>query len=246
MVNVTRELAAIRAALRRLQTRARVDQLRARAMAAGRKVPSRRVRRQFSVARINAALSRATSIRDAARRLGCAHTTISRHTSPAVQDALRRRGLRWTPAKLLLGLDRDIVLARSRGWSAHRIAAGFLLDVRDVRKVLQEADMGTPGRGRARPKRCPGMRMDVVTRREEPCDRMLPPGKAKRCPECRVYARRRRAVRQRVARWQAQNCLESPRVPTVLPVPPDLPQILGGLGGGSLPTLRPHSLPFPC
>ena len=159
--------------MRRAQRRARVDRLRARAIAAGRKVPPRRVRRRFSVARINAALPRATSIRDAARRLGCAHTTISRHTSPAVQEALRRRGLRWTPAKLLPGVDRDIVLARSRGSSARRIAGGLSLDMRDVRKVLREAGMGTPRRGPARPKRCPGVRMDVVTRREEPCDRML-------------------------------------------------------------------------
>ena len=205
MVDVAREMAEIKATLRRAQRRARVEGLRARAMSAGRTVPPRKVRRQFSVARINAALARATSIRDAARRLGCAHTTISRHASPAVQEALRRRGLRWTPAKLLLGVDRDIVLARSRGWSARRIASALSLDVRDVRKVLREAGMGTPRRGPARPKRCPGLRMDVVTRREEPCDRMLPPGKAKRCPECREYARKRRAVRLRVARWQAQN-----------------------------------------
>ena len=205
MVNVTRELAAIRAAMRRAQTRARANQLRARAMAAGRKVPPRRARRQFSVARINAVLARATSIRDAARRLGCAHTTISRHTSPAVQKALRRRGFRWTPAKLLPGVERDVVLARSRGRSARRIACGFSLDVRDVRKVLRGAGMETPRRGPARPKRCPGVRMDVVTRREELCDRMLPRGKAKRCPECRDYARKRWAVRLRVARWQAQN-----------------------------------------
>ena len=196
MVDVAREIAEIRATMRRTQRRARVDGLRARAIAAGREVPPRRARRRFSVSRINAVLARATSIRDAARRLGCTHTTVSRHTSPAVQEALRRRGLRWTPAKLLAGVDRDIVLARSRGWSAHRIAGGFSLDVRDVRKVLREAGMGTPRRGPARPKRCPGVRMDAVTRREEPCNRMLPPRKAKRCPECRDYARRRRAVRE--------------------------------------------------
>ena len=43
-------------------------------------------------------------------------------SAPTVQEALRYRGLRWTPAKLMLGVDRDIVLARSRGWSARRIA----------------------------------------------------------------------------------------------------------------------------
>ena len=124
MVDVAREIAEIRATMRRAQRRARVDQLRARALAAGRKVPPPRARRRFSVARINAALAQATSIRSAARRLGCAHTTISRHASPAVQEALRRQGLRWTPAKLLLGVDRDIVLARSRGWSAAGSLAG--------------------------------------------------------------------------------------------------------------------------
>ena len=113
MVDVAREIAEIRATMRRAQRRARLDQLRARAIAAARKVPPRNARRRFSVARINAVLARATSIRDAARRLGCAHTTISRHTSPTVQEALRHRGLRWTPAKLLPGVDRDIVLAHT-------------------------------------------------------------------------------------------------------------------------------------
>ena len=185
MVDVAREIAEIRATMRRAQRRARVDQLRARAIAAGRKVPPRRARRRFSVARINAVLARATSIRDAARRLGCAHTTISRQTSPTVQEALRRRGLRWTPAKLMPGVDRDIVLARLRGWLARRIGCGLSLE---VRKVLREAGMGSPRRGPARPKRCPGVRMDVVTRREEPCDRMLPPGRAKRWSQCRFFA----------------------------------------------------------
>ena len=64
MVDVAREIAEIRATMRRAQRRARVDWLRARAIAAGRKVPPRRARRRFSVARINAALARATSIRD--------------------------------------------------------------------------------------------------------------------------------------------------------------------------------------
>ena len=214
MVDIAREIAEIRATMCRAQRRARVDPLRARAIAAGRKVPPRRARRRFSVARINAVLARATSIRDAARRLGCAHTTISRHTSPTVQEALQRRGLRWTPAKLMPGVDRDIVLARLRGWSARRIACGLSLDVRDARKVLREAGMGSPRRGPARPKRCPGVRMDVVTRREEPCDRMLPPGRAKRCLECRDYARKRQAVRLKVARWQAQNAAEKGAVLT--------------------------------
>ena len=154
MVDVAREIAELRATMRRAQRRARVGLLRARAIAAGRKVPPRRARRRFSVARINAVLARATSIRDAARRLGCAHTTISRPTSPTVQEALRRRGLRWTPAKLMPGVDRDIVLARLRGWSARRIGCGLSLEVRDVRKVLREAGMGSPRRGPARPKRC--------------------------------------------------------------------------------------------
>ena len=98
MVDVAREIAEIRETMRRAQRRARVDQLRARAIAAGRKVPPRRARRRFSVARINAVLGRATRIRDAARRFETGVEEAGDERAAEVVRGLRRDpGLRGPP-----------------------------------------------------------------------------------------------------------------------------------------------------
>ena len=153
--------------------------------------------------RIVRAVAGADSLREAARRLGCAPSTLSRNTDPRVREAVRRFRCspppRWFP-----GDQRAMAMRYGAGWSLARIAAGYGCEVRHVRDVLRACgvEFAAP---KARPKPCPGERLSLETERRERCGVMLPAGRVKRCPDCRRQARQERRVRLRLARWEARG-----------------------------------------
>ena len=166
--------------------------------------PRRRaVSRRYSRRRILRALVNAHSLREAARRLDCAPSTLSRNTDPRVREAVRR--FRRAPAPDWWPGDKHQIATRyGLGESLRRIAGSYGCAPRHIRDVLREADneFATPT---PRPKPCPGRRINPSTGQREFCGVMLPAGRVKRCPECRDHARRERRLRLRLARWEARR-----------------------------------------
>ena len=162
----------------------------------------RAVTRRYSRRRILRAVARSGSLREAARRLGCAPSTLSRNTDPRVRQVVNRfrrpPSPRWFP-----GDAREIATRYGAGWSLQRIANGYGCAARHIREVLREVGVEC-GALKSQPKPCPGRRINPSTGRREPCGVKLPAGRVKRCPECRDYARRERRIRLRLARWEAR------------------------------------------
>lgn len=163
----------------------------------------RRVTRRYSRRRILRAVAGADSLREAARRLGCAPSTLSRNIDPRVRQAVRRFRCspppRWFP-----GDQRAIATRYVAGWSSARIAAGYGCEVRHVRDLLRACgvEFAAP---KARPKPCPGERLSLEAGRRERCGVMLPVGRVKRCPDCRRHAQQERRIRLRLARWTGRG-----------------------------------------
>ena len=102
--------------------------------------PRRRaVSRRYSRRRILRALVNAHSLREAARRLDCAPSTLSRNTDPRVREAVRR--FRRAPAPDWWPGDKHQIATRyGLGESLRRIAGSYGCAPRHIRDVLREAD----------------------------------------------------------------------------------------------------------
>ena len=166
--------------------------------------PRRRaVSRRYSRRRILRALVNAHSLWEAVHRLDCAPSTLSRNTDPRVREAVRR--FRRTPAPDWWPGDKHQIATRyGLGESLRRIAGSYGCAPRHIRDVLREADnqFATPT---PRPKPCPGRRINPSTGQREFCGVMLPAGRVKRCPACRLQAQLERRIQLRLARWQARS-----------------------------------------
>ena len=98
----------------------------------------RAVTRRYSRRRILRAVARSGSLREAARRLGCAPSTLSRNTDPRVREAVNR--FRRPPSPPWFPGDaREIATHYGAGWSLQRIASGYGCAARHMREVLREA-----------------------------------------------------------------------------------------------------------
>ena len=198
MVELGGFLAEIEALRRSLRRRSRLLDARGRP----RRRRRRAVVRRYFRRRILRALGRSGSLREAARRLGCAPSTLSRNTDPRVAAAVLRFRRPPTP-RWWLG-DQDRIATRyGEGESVRRIAADYRCAPRQIRDVLRASGFEFT-RAKPKPKPCPGWRWSLETRGREPSGVMLPAGRSKRCPECRELARRERVMRLRLRRWEAR------------------------------------------